>query len=51
MKYFKVIQQTQYTVRDELFTNKEVEISKNKIYFFFGARFQVNNGYLTNNPT
>ena len=63
MKYFKVIQQTQYTVHGELFTNKEVErlkdkpkfeeveISKNKTYFFFGARFQVNNGYLTNNPT
>lgn len=62
MKYFKVIQPSQYTVRGELFTKKEfdklkdnskfeeVEISKNKTYFFFGARFQVNNGYLINNP-
>lgn len=61
MKYLRITQPTQYTVKGELFTEKEfiklketpkfeeVEVNKNQTYFFFGARFQFNNGYLANN--
>lgn len=58
MRYNKVIHDTVSFVKNELFTDKEIEklhinkaitepceINKNTTYFFFGARFSINAPY------